>query len=136
MSADNTLESDVADLVLRGIDPAWRAAATGYVALFTSDPGETGSLAAECSDAAYARVAVTKSSGWSTSGSTRTNAGQVAWPTLSGAGSDLTHWAWVSSASGATAYMLSGALSTPVPWAPGVKPVAEAGTLSTVIARR
>ncbi len=41
MSADNTLESDVADLVLRGIDPAWRAAATGYVALFTSDPGET-----------------------------------------------------------------------------------------------
>lgn len=133
MSADNTLEQAVASMVLNGTDPAFRASATGYVALFTDDPGETGSLLAECDDSTYARVAVTKATGWTTSGSPRTNTGSVSWPTLSDTGSDLRYWAWVSSASGATDFMWSGELSTPVPWAPGVKPVAETGTLSLTV---
>ena len=37
MSADNTLEQAVASMVLNGTDPAFRAAAMGYVALFTDD---------------------------------------------------------------------------------------------------
>lgn len=131
MSAANITESDILAMVCSGIDPAWRSATIGYFALFTADPGETGSLAAECNDATYARVAATKASAWSGGGtSTNANAAQVNWPTLTGSGSPLTHWAWVSSASGATAYMVSGALTNPVPWSPGVKPVAEPGTLT------
>lgn len=131
MSAANVTESDLLSMVCSGTDPAWRAAASGYYALFTADPGEAASLAAECNDAAYARVAVTKATAWSGGGtSTRANAAQVNWPTLTGSGSQLTHWAWVSSASGATDYMVSGALTNPVPWSPGVKPVAEIGTLT------
>ena len=132
MSANNSLESDVASMVMNGVDPAFRAAATGYVALFTADPTETGSLADECDDATYARVAVTKATGWGASGSTRANTGTISWPTLTGAGPDLTYWAWVSSASGATDYMISGALNNPVPWSAGVKPVADPGTLTAV----
>lgn len=130
MSANNDLENDLLLMILDGIDPPWRASATGYYALFTADPGEAGSLANECSDASYARVAATKATAWTDGGSTFSNAAQVNWPTLAGTGSDITHWAWVSSASGATDYMVSGALSGAVPWAPGVKPVAEAGTLT------
>lgn len=130
MSASNSTENDLLELICKGIDPSWRAAASGYFALFTADPGETGSLAAECTDASYARVIATKASAWTDGGSTFSNAIQINWPTLAGTGSNLTHWAWVSSASGATAYMVSGSLATPVPWAPGVKPVAEIGSLT------
>lgn len=130
MSAANATENDLLKLICKGIDPPWRTAATGYFALFTADPTETGSLANECTDATYARVAATKSSAWTDAGSTFTNANQLNWPTLTGTGPALTHWAWVSSASGATDYMVSGSLSTPVPWQPGVKPVAEAGSMN------
>ena len=44
MSANNSLEVDVLAAVAKGTDPAWRAAATAYLALFTQDPTETGSL--------------------------------------------------------------------------------------------
>lgn len=131
MSAANVTESDILGVVCDGVDPAWRTAISGYYALFSADPTDTGSLTNECSDASYARVAATKATAWSGGGtSTRANAGQVNWPTLAGTGPNLTHWAWVSSASGATAYMVSGALNNPVPWSPGVKPVAEVGTLT------
>ena len=130
MSASNATENDLLELICKGVDPSWRAAASGYFALFTADPTDTGSLANECSDATYARVIATKATAWTDGGSTFSNAAQVNWPTLTGTGSDLTHWAWVSSASGATDYMVSGALNNPVPWAPGVKPVAEIGTLT------
>lgn len=130
MSAANVTESDILGMVCDGVDPAWRASANGYYTLFTADPTDTGSLASECNDASFARVAAVKATAWTGSGtSSRANAAQVNWPTLVGSGSPLTHWAWVSSASGATAFMVSGALTTPVPWSPGVKPVAEIGTL-------
>ena len=51
MSASNATENDLLELICKGIDPSWRAAASGYFALFTADPTDTGSLANECSDA-------------------------------------------------------------------------------------
>jgi hypothetical protein len=128
MSANNTLEVDVLAMVAKGTDPSWRAAATGYLALFTGDPTDTGSLALECADSTYARVAQTKASAWSGT-NPLANAAQVQWPTLSDSLPNLTHWAWVSSASGATDYMLSGELTTPIPNSPGITPIAAIGTL-------
>ena len=58
MSASNTTENDILKMICQGTDPAWRASATGYWALFTADPGESGSLAAECTSTGYARVAI------------------------------------------------------------------------------
>lgn len=48
MSMSDTTENDVLEMICKGTDPSWRAGATGYWALFTADPGESGSLAAEC----------------------------------------------------------------------------------------
>jgi hypothetical protein len=128
MSANNTLEVDVLAMVAKRTDPAWRAAATAYLALFTADPTETGSLAAECTDSTYARLAIDKDTFW-TGTNPLSNAVQALWPTLSDTLPNLTYWALVSSASGATAYMLSGQLTNLIPNLPGITPLAGIGTL-------
>lgn len=74
MSLSNTTENAALKLFLQGTDPAYRAGATQYLALFTADPGETASLAAEATYTGYARVALTKASAWTDGGSTFTNA--------------------------------------------------------------
>lgn len=129
MSMSNTTENDILKMVCQGTDPAWRAGATGYWALFTADPGETGSLAAECTYTGYARVAQTKSTAWTDGGSSFSNAALVQWPQCTGGSSDATHFAWVSSASGATTYMVSGALSATLSISNGIQPQAAPGAL-------
>lgn len=129
MSASNTTENDVLKMICQGTDPAWRAAATGYWALFTADPGEAGSLAAECSYTSYARVAQTKATAWTDGGSSFSNAALVQWPQCTGGSSDATHFAWVSSSSGVTAYMQSGPLGATLSISNGIQPQAAAGQL-------
>ena len=130
MSASNTTENDILKLICQGTDPAWRASATGYWALFTADRGETGSLAAECTYTGYARVAQTKATAWTDGGSTFSNAALVQWPQCTGGTNGATHFAWVSSASGATAYMMSGALASTLSISNGIQPQAAAGQLN------
>lgn len=128
MSANNVLETDVLSMVAEGIDPAWRAATNAYLALFTGDPTETGSLANECADSTYARLLIVRATFWSGT-NPLSNAIQALWPTLSDTLPNLTHWALVSSASGATSYVLSGALVNLIPNLPGISPLAQIGTL-------
>lgn len=42
MSKSNTTENDTLDANLRAVDPSWRANASRWIALHTSDPGEGG----------------------------------------------------------------------------------------------
>lgn len=128
MSANNTLEVDVLAMTAQGVDPAWRAATTAYLALFTADPTETGSLDAECADTGYDRLLITKATFW-TGTNPLTNAILAIWPALEQTLPNITHWALVSSASGATAYMLSGQLTNFVPNLPGITPTAQIGSL-------
>lgn len=76
MSLSNTTETAALDAFLRGTDPSYRAGATQYLALFTGDPGETASLAAEANYTGYARVALTKATAWTGTASPFTNAAQ------------------------------------------------------------
>lgn len=77
MSMSNTTENATLKMHLQGTDPAYRAGTTQYLALFTADPGETGSLAAEATYTGYERVALTKASAWTDGGSSFTNANLV-----------------------------------------------------------
>ena len=129
MSASNATENDVLKMICMGTDPSWRAGATGYWALFTADPTETGSLAAECSYTSYARVAQTKATAWTDGGSTFSNASLVQWPQCTGGTNTATHFAWVSSASGATDFMVSGPLGSPLSISNGIQPQAASGQL-------
>lgn len=129
MSASNATENDLLEVVCKGIDPSWRAGATGYWALFTADPTETGALTDECNYTGYARVAQTKATAWTDAGSSFTNAALVQWPICTAGTNTATHMAGVSSVSGATDFMVSGALSSSLAISAGIQPQAAPGAL-------
>lgn len=130
MSLDNTTENAVLKALLQGTDPSYRAGATQYLALFTGDPGETGSLAAEATYTGYARVALTKASAWTDSGSTFTNAALIQFGACTAGTNALTHFAVVDTASGAIAMCISGALSATLNVSAGIQPQFAIGALS------
>jgi len=130
MSLSNTTETATLDMHLRGTDPSYRAGATQYLALFTADPGEAASLAAEATYTGYARVALTKATAWTGTSSPFTNANLIQFPACTGGTNAITHFAVVDTASGAVAQMISGALSSTLNVSSGIQPQFQTGALS------
>ena len=130
MSMSNTTENATLKMHLQGTDPSYRAGASQYLALFTADPGESASLAAEADYTGYARVALTKSSAWTDGGSTFTNAALIQFGACTAGSNAITHFAVVDTASGAVNMMISGALSGTLNVSNGIQPQFAAGALS------
>ena len=130
MSLSNTTETAALDMFLRGTDPSYRAGATQYLALFTGDPGESASLAAEADYIGYDRVALTKASAWTGTASPFTNAALIQFGACTAGTNAITHFAVVDTASGAVAMMISGALSGTLNVSSGIQPQFAAGQLS------
>ena len=130
MSLSNVTEAAALDVFLRGTDPSYRAGATQYLALFTTDPGETASLAAEANYTGYARVALTKSSSWTGTASPYTNTNLIQFGACSAGTNAITHFAVVDTASGAVSMMISGALSATLNVSSGIQPQFSAAALS------
>lgn len=130
MSLSNTTEADILDVLLRGLDPSYRAGATQYLAMFTANPSETGSIADEADYTGYARVALTKSSAWTGTSSPFTNAALIQFGACTAGTNALTHFAVVDTASGAVNMMISGALSATLNVSAGIQPQFAIGVLS------
>ena len=130
MSMSDTTETAVLNLFLRGTDPAYRAGATQHLALFTADPTDSASLAAEANYTGYARVALTKASAWTGTASPFTNTNLIQFPACTGGTSVCTHFAVVDTASGAVAMMISGALSATLNVSNGIQPQFSPSSLS------
>ena len=130
MSLSNDTETAALDAFLRGTDPSYRAGATQYLALFTADPTESASLAAEATYTGYARVALTKATAWTGTSSPFTNAALIQFGACSAGTNALTHFAVVDTASGAVNMMISGALSATLNVSSGIQPQFSAGALS------
>lgn len=130
MSLSNTTENAALKMFLQGTDPAYRAGATQYLALFAADPGEAASLAAEANYTGYARVALTKASAWTDGGSTFTNAALIQFGACTAGTNAITHFAVVDTSSGAVSMMISGALSATLNVSSGIQPQFSAGALS------
>lgn len=127
----NAMENALVDTLLRGQTLTlqgktltWSAAPSLYVALFTADPTDTGSLANEVSGGSYARVAVvcslanwsgTQSAGSTTASSgtngTVSNNGAITFPAPTANWGVVTHAALMDSSSGAGTMVAFGALS-------------------------
>lgn len=130
MSKSNTTENDILKLVLQGTDPAWRAGATQYLALYTADPGEAGTaITSEATYTSYARVAITKATAWTDGGSSFSNAGLVQFPKCTGGTNDITHFGVVTTASGAGQLLYSGALSSTLSVSNNIQPQFDIGAL-------
>ena len=130
MSLSNTTETAALDCFLRGTDPSYRSGATQYLALFTADPTESASLAAEATYTGYARVALTKATAWTGTASPFTNAALVQFGACTAGTNAITHFAVVDTASGAVAMMISGALSSTLNVSSGIQPQFSSGALS------
>jgi hypothetical protein len=130
MSLSNTTENVALKMFLQGADPAYRSGATQYLALFTSDPGETASLTGEATYEGYERVALTKATAWTDGGSTFTNAALIQFGACTSGTNAITHFAVVDTDEGAVAMMISGALSGTLNVSAGIQPQFAIGALS------
>jgi len=130
MSLSNATEADILDVLLRGVDPSYRAGTTQYLALFTADPGEAASLSNEANYTGYARVALTKATAWTGTASPFTNADLIQFGICTAGTNALTHFAVVDTASGAVEMMISGALSATLNVSAGIQPQFGSGVLS------
>lgn len=133
MSASNALESATLDWALSGIDPAWRAGATGYLALVTAvTVDEADPLATECTYTGYSRVAQTKATAWSGSGATRNNANLVQWGKRTDAGATqvATHAVWCDTVSGAINMAIIIPLDDDLSISLNIRPQVEAGGMT------
>ena len=133
MSISNTTENTLLKMLLKGVDPSWRAGATLYVALFTADPGEAGSLVAEATYTGYTRVALTKASDWTDNGSTFANTNLIQFGACTAGTNALTHYAVVDTISGAVNMMITGALSATLNVSAGIQPQFPAGDLQVTV---
>lgn len=109
MSAADTGEADILAAVMKGAGYAWSAASDFYVSLHTSNPGETGDQSTnEIAYTGYARVQVTRATGFSVSSSAGVNFGFnvaaiVFGAMTGGAGGTVTHFGIGTSSTAAAA---------------------------------
>jgi len=134
MSLGNTTETEILNYIFDSAAPAWAGNANFWVALHTADPGEAGSATtSEAAYGSYARVAVSRTTGFSVTGDTMENTGLIQFPQSTSAGSDATHFSIVTTASGAGQIIVRGALSSPVSTGTGIQPQFAAGALTTTV---
>lgn len=130
MSKSNTTENDFLKMALQGIDPSWRAGATLYCALYTADPGDAGTATTnEATYTGYARVAQAKATSWTDGGSSFSNATLVQFPKCTEGTNTITHFAIVTTASGAGQILYSGALSSSLAVSNNIQPQFGIGEL-------
>jgi hypothetical protein len=135
MSMSNATENDALKMFLKGTDPSYRAGATQYLALVTDGGGavsEAAPIANECTYTGYARIALTKASAWTDSGSTFTNANLLQFGTRTDAGAAQVASAFVvvDSASGAINMGIIGVLSAPLSITQNIQPQFAIGDLT------
>ncbi len=134
MSFSNTTETAVLEYIFDSAAPAWAGNANFWIALHTADPGETGTaVTSETAYTSYARVAVSRSTGFTVSGDTATNAALIQFPQCTGTGATLTHFSVVTTSSGAGDIIVRGALSASLVVGSGVQPQFASGQLSAVL---
>lgn len=137
MSMSNATESDVLDFLLKGVDPSWRAGATGYWALSSlASPDEANPLAAELTYTGYARVSATKATAFSGTGDSRTNAAQIQFGkrTDGGATQYGRSLIWCDTASGAVNMSVIAPLNDELAISLNIQPTIAAGDATVTAA--
>jgi len=130
MSFSNTAETAINTYIFVGTDVAWNANTDLWLALYTADPGEAGSATTnETAYTSYARVAVSRATGFTVSGATVENAALVQFPVSTGGSSTVTYCAIVTTSSGAGTIIVSGALNASQTIVTGNQPQFSAGAL-------
>jgi hypothetical protein len=137
MSATNTLETDLLNLIFTKTLPAYLGTlnttgdASFYLALFTADPTEAGVLTAEANYGDYARIAVARTAGgWTVSGNQAINTALVQFIKSTSTDVDVKYVGVMSGATKSLGTMLiSLKLTTDTPTTTGIQPQFDPGSL-------
>lgn len=134
MSASNTTENDLAKFIFDSEAPAWAGNADFFVRLHSSDPGEGGTaISNEISYTGYDGVAVSRTTGFSVSGNTASNAALLQFPLCTGGSATATHFSICTTQNGAGQIIVSGALTSSLAISNGIQPQFNTGELDVVI---
>ena len=131
MSFSNSTETDVLRQVFIGTALPWNANTNLWIALHTASPGEAGTAVTnEATYGGYARVALTRSTDFTVSGNTVSNASLEQFAACTSGTNTITHASIVDTASGAGNVLVYAALSSSITVSTGVQPQFAAGALS------
>jgi len=131
MSFSNTAETEVLNQIFVGTALSWNANSNLYLALYTADPGETGTaITNEASYTGYARVVLTRASDFTVSGNQVSNSNLEQFAQCTAGAQTITHAAIVTTASGAGTIIVRAALTSSISVSTGVQPQFAANALS------
>lgn len=134
MSASNTTENDLVLAIFDSTDPAWWGNADFYIRLHSADPGEAGTaITNEIAYTGYDGVAVSRTTGFSISGNTASNAALVQFPLCAGGSATAAYFSVCTTQNGAGQIIVSGALSSSLSISNGIQPQFNTGELDVVI---
>lgn len=134
MSASNTTENDLAAYIFDSTAPAWASNSDFYVRLHSSDPGEAGSATTnEISYTGYDGAPISRTTGFTVSGNTASNAGLVQFGVCSGGSATAAYFSIATTQNGAGQIIVSGALSSSLAISSGIQPQFNTGDLDIVI---
>lgn len=134
MSFSNATETELLNYIFDSAAAAWAGNANFWIALHTADPGEAGTATtSEAAYTSYARVPVSRTTGFTVTGNTVENAALIQFPTSTGAGANVTHFSVVTTASGAGQIIMRGALSASLSTGVGIQPQFAAGALTATL---
>lgn len=130
MSFSNSTETDVLAYIANATAAPWAGNANFWLAAYTADPGEAGTaITSEAAYGSYARVSIVRATGLSVVGNQFANVNLLQFPISTVAGSNLTHLALVTTASGAGQIIGRYTMTSPIPTAIGVQPQFPASSI-------
>lgn len=134
MSLSNTAETAILEQIFEGTALPWNGNTNLWLALHTADPGEAGTATtSEATYTSYARVAVSRSTGFTVTGNTITNAALAQFPQSTGGSNVITYASIVTTSSGAGTIIVRAALASSITVTTGVQPQFAADALSFTI---
>lgn len=134
MSLSNTAETAILEQIFKGTALPWNSNTDLWIALHTADPGEAGTATTdEATYTSYARVALSRSTGFNVSGNTISNAALAQFPQSTGGSNVITYASIVTTSAGAGTIIVRAALSSSITVTTGVQPQFAADALSFTI---
>lgn len=100
-----------------------------YLCLLTQDPGEDGSIVNEAQYGGYARIAISRTDGWTEADGYAYNAAAATFAACTSGSEDLTHFGVCKTLTGDD-MMFHGELPSPFPISTGMQPRYEIGQLA------
>lgn len=142
MSKSDSWENALLNLLFSNTNAANIGDATGlrgsstagslYVSLHTADPGEAGTQSTnETTYTSYARVAVSRSGGFTVTGNSVSPAANVTFPAGTGGSGTITHFGIGTASSGAGVLLYSGTVTPNITVGSGITPVLSSSSTIT-----